>query len=72
MMLRANSLLPCRGESKQKTKQVDMGAIVWQGGKMRKSLFLDKTFFRLIFLGHFLLLFRNFSRLFAPPFKSWV
>lgn len=46
MMLRANSLLPCRGESKQKTKWEDMGAIVWQGGEMTKNKvwFLTKPF----------------------------
>lgn len=46
MVLRANSLLPCRGENKQKTKWDDMGDVVWQGGKMRKHKvsFLTKPF----------------------------
>lgn len=34
-----------------------------------QSLFFDKTFFGLVLLGPFLLLLRNFSRLFAPSFK---
>lgn len=72
MMLRANSLLPCRGESKQKTKWEGMGAVMSQEGEMRKHKvsFFDKTVFGLIFLGLFLLLCRTISRLFAPSFKD--
>lgn len=72
MMLRANSLLPCRGGEQTENQGGRYGCccVAERENEKTQSLFFDKTFFGLIFLGPFLFLFRNFSRLFAPSFKG--